>query len=246
MVATGGYAASPEMLDKYTKYGIGAKMINVGGPGNTGDGINMLLEVGAVENPNIGTLLLFPFMRDKAIVSETNCAGFQPYLWVDKYGRRFTDERRASTSATRATSSPACRTRCTGRSSARSRSASSPKLGNEVGLGIYINNYAKLPGLPAEIEADAADENRTNVFGAATIEELAGKIGVDPAVLESEVGEYNGYCKAGVDRKFHKLRAVPDPGRGRAVLRGQDGGRDHDQHGRHEDRRPLARHRQGR
>jgi len=69
VVATGGYAANPELLDKYSKYDIGAKMINVGGPGNTGDGITMLLEAGAVENRNIGTLLLFPFMRDKAIVS---------------------------------------------------------------------------------------------------------------------------------------------------------------------------------
>src|SRR3974390_856206 len=79
------------------------------------------------------------------------------------------------------------------------------EVGNEVGLGIYINNYAKLPGLPAEIEADAGDESRANVFGAATIGELAVKIGVDPAVLKAEVDEYNEYCHAGVDRKFHKL-----------------------------------------
>jgi fumarate reductase flavoprotein subunit len=78
------------------------------------------------------------------------------------------------------------------------------EVGNEVGLGIYILNYVKLPGLPAEIAADAADDARTNVFGAATIEELAGKIDVDPAILKTEVDEYNGYCHAAEDRKFHK------------------------------------------
>ena len=202
VVATGGYAANPEMLDRYSKYDIGAKMINVGGPGNTGDGITMLLEAGAVTNRNIGTLLLFPFMRDKAIVSETNCAGFQPYLWVDKYGRRFTDEvaglNFGHAGDIVAGLPGAMYWAILGQEQIRNLA----EVGNEVGLGIYINNYAKLPGLPAEI---AADEKRTNVFGAATIGELAGKIGADPAVLTAEVDEYNGYCKAGVDGKFHKL-----------------------------------------
>jgi len=51
------------------------------------------------------------------------------------------------------------------------------EVGNEVGLGIYIRNYEKLPNLPVEIAADAADPNRANVEGAATIEELAAKTG---------------------------------------------------------------------
>jgi fumarate reductase flavoprotein subunit len=204
VVGTGGYAASPEMLDKYTRYGVGSKMINVGGKGNTGDGINMLLEVGAVVNRNIGTLLLFPFMRDKAIVSETNCAGFQPYLWVNKYGKRFTDEiaglNFGHAGDIVAGLPDAMYWAIIGQEQIRKL----VEVGNEVGLGIYINNYAKLPGLAAEIEADAADESRTNVYGAATIEELAGKICVDPAVLVAEVEQYNHYCHDGVDRRFHK------------------------------------------
>ncbi len=204
VVATGGYAASPEMLDKYSKYNVGSKMINVGGPGNSGDGINMLLEVGAVTNRNIGTLLLFPFMRDKAIVSETNCAGFQPYLWVDKFGRRFTDEVAGLNFGHAGDIVAGLPDAMYWAILGQEQITKLAEVGNDVGLGIYINNYAKLPGLPAEIEADAADGSRTNVFGAATIEELAGKIGVDPAVLEAEVREYNGYCQAGLDGKFHK------------------------------------------
>ena len=163
VVATGGYAANPEMLDKYSKYDIGAKMINVGGPGNAGDGINMLIEAGAVPNRNIGTLLLFPFMRDKVIVSETNCAAFQPYLWVDKFGKRFTDEivglNFGHAGDVVAGLPDAHYWAIIGQEQIRKL----VEVGNEVGLGIYINNYQKLPGLPAEIAADAADENRTNV-----------------------------------------------------------------------------------
>lgn len=205
VVATGGYAANPDMLDRYSKYHVGAKMINVGGPGNTGDGITMLLEAGAVTNRNIGTLLLFPFMRDKAITSETNCAGFQPYLWVDRYGRRFTDEvaglNFGHAGDIVAGLPGAMYWAILGQEQIRKLT----QAGNEVGLGVYIGNYAKLPGLPAEIAADAADSRRHNVFSAATIAGLAGKIGVDPAVLQAEADEYNGYCAAGEDRKFHKL-----------------------------------------
>jgi fumarate reductase flavoprotein subunit len=188
VVGTGGFAANPEMLDKYSKFHVGSKMINVGGPGNTGDGINMLIEAGAVPSRNIGCLLLFPFMRDKAIVSETNCAGFQPYLWVDKFGRRFTDEIIGLNFG-----------------HAGDLVAALPDghywaiIGQE-----QIGNYAKLPGLRAEIAADAADPNRANVWAADSIEELAGKIGIDPKVLAAQVAEYNGYCAAGVDTKYHK------------------------------------------
>ncbi|MCL2781398.1 MAG: FAD-dependent oxidoreductase [Actinomycetia bacterium] len=205
VIGTGGYAASPAMLDKYTKHAIGEKIINVGGPGNAGDGINMLLEVGALTNPNIGTALLFPFMRDKAIVSETNCAGFQPYLWVNKYGKRFTNEiaglNFGHAGDIVAGLPDALYWTILGQEQIRKL----VEIGNEVGLGIYINNYAKLPGLVAEIEADAADEARENVYSAPTIAELAAKIGVDPAVLTAEVDEYNGWCRAGEDHKFHKL-----------------------------------------
>ena len=205
VVATGGYAANPAMLDKYSKFGVGAKMINVGGLGNTGDGINMLLEAGAVTNPNIGTLLLFPFMRDKAITSHTNCAGFQPYLWVDKYGKRFTDEiiglNFGHAGDLVAGMPDAMFWTIIGQEEIRHL----VEVGNEVGLGIYIRNYEKMVSLPIEIEGDAADQGRTNVVKGETIEELAGKMGVDPALLRGEVDEYNRYCHASEDRKFHKL-----------------------------------------
>jgi uncharacterized protein with FMN-binding domain len=40
------------------------------------------------------------------------------------------------------------------------------------------------------------------VVQANTIRELAGKMNVDPAVLEGEITKYNGYCKNGADPEF--------------------------------------------
>jgi fumarate reductase flavoprotein subunit len=128
----------------------------------------------------------------------------QPYLWVDKYGRRFTDETVALNFGHAgdmiAGLPDAMYWAILGQKAIRKL----VEAGNEVGLGIYVRNYEKLPNLPTEIAADAADDNRTNVYGADTIEALAAKIGVDAAVLRTEVDQYNAFCRAGNDSKFHK------------------------------------------
>ena len=204
VVGTGGYAGNPEMLDHYTRYGIGSALINVGGPGNTGDGVRMMLDAGAVEHRSIGTLLLFPLMRDKTITSHTNCTGMQPYFWVDATGRRFVDEvvgLNFGHAGDVVAGLPGSMYWCI---IDQAQIRHLVEDGNEIGLGIYVRNNEKMVNLPTEIEADAADEARTNVVKGATIEELAAKMGVPPAVLRAEVDAYNALCHAGVDSRFHK------------------------------------------
>ncbi|AHJ14247.1 FAD-dependent oxidoreductase [Sulfurospirillum multivorans] len=204
IVGTGGYANNPEMMDKYAKYNIGKDLINVGAEGNTGDGIKMVLEAGGIENPNIGTRLLFPLMRDKTITSHTNAAGFQPYFWVDQTGKRFVNEivgLNFGHAGDVVASLPGAMYW-----SILSKESIDHlvNIGNDVGLGIYVRNYEKLVNLSNEIAADATDKDRTNVLSAGTIEELATKMKIAPSILRAEVDEYNNYCDAGEDKKFHK------------------------------------------
>lgn len=204
VVASGGYAANPEVFDKYAKHKIGKRVINVGGPGNTGDGIRMMKEVGGIENPNIGTMLLFPVMREKTITSHVNNAGMQPYFWVNKEGRRFANEEiglnfgfAGDLTAGQTDAMYWCLLD-------QNHIDKLVNEGNEVGLGIYVANYEKLVNLPNEIEADADDEKRTNVLKGATVAELAAKMGIDAAQLQAELDEYNSYAKQGADKKYHK------------------------------------------
>lgn len=203
VVGTGGFAGNPEMLDTYTRYGIGDQLVNVGNPGNTGDGVRMILAAGGVENASIGTLLLFPVMRDKTITSHTNAAGFQPYFWVNAHGKRFTNEivglnfGHAGDMQARL---PGALFWCI-LDQAQIRHL--VEDGNEVGLGIYVRNHEKMVRLPGEIEEDAAAD-RDDVVKGDTIEELAGKMGVPPDVLRAEVDSYNELCHQGVDTRFHK------------------------------------------
>ena len=46
------------------------------------------------------------------------------------------------------------------------------------------------------------------VVKAYTVEELAGKLGMDPATLAKTVKDYNGYCETGVDKQFGKDAAL--------------------------------------
>jgi fumarate reductase flavoprotein subunit len=201
VVGTGGYACNPEMLNRFSAYDCGDKIINIGGEGNSGDGLNMMFEVGAVPWSSIGTLLLMPLMRGKTVTSHTNTAGFQPYLWVDKDGRRCTNE--------------ICGLNF---GNAGDVVANLPEAhywaiidqaqvdhlvddGCEIGLGVYVRTGEKLVNLPAEL---ASDVEAGTVARADSIEALAPLIGVDPAVLGGEVAAYNKACADGVDTKFHK------------------------------------------
>ena len=204
VVGTGGYANNPEMMNKYGKYNIGKDLINVGAPGNTGDGIRMVLDAGGIENPNIGTRLLFPLMREKTITSHTNAAGMQPYFWVNQAGKRFINEivgLNFGNAGDVVASLPGAMYWSILSQETINKLVN---VGNDVGLGIYVRNYEKLVNLPNEIKADAADVERTNVLSGNTIEELALKMNVDPSVLRKEVDEYNIYCEKGEDKKFHK------------------------------------------
>ncbi|MDU6828396.1 FAD-dependent oxidoreductase [Campylobacter sp.] len=204
VVGTGGYACNPEMMDKYAKHNAGKALINIGSPTNTGDGISMVLAAGGVEDSNIGTRLLFPIMRDKTITSHTNAAGFQPYLWVNSKGERFINEEVALNFGNAGDVVVGLDGHMFWTILSQEAIDHLVNVGNEVGIGIYVRNYEKLVNLPGEIQADAADASRDNVFAADSIEELAKKIGLDSAKLRAEVDEYNKFSDEGFDSKFYK------------------------------------------
>lgn len=204
VVGTGGYAANPDMVDHYARHPVGHQVINVGGAGNTGDGITMMLAAGAAEHPSIGTLLLFPFMRDKTITSHVNNAGMQPYLWIDATGKRFVSEviglNFGHAGDVLAGLPGACYWNVMDQATLRHLVDD----GNEVGIGIYVRNGEKLVNLRTELDADVVDPARTNVVQADTIEDLAVEMGVPPATLRHEIEAYNALAEKGDDSQFYK------------------------------------------
>ena len=204
VVGTGGYACNPAMLNKFTKFKCGEQIINIGNPGNTGDGLNMMFDIGAQPFASIGTTLLMPLMRGKTVTSHTNTAGFQPYLWVDRDGRRCTNEICGLNFGNAGDVVAALPGSYYWSVIDQAQIDHLVDDGCEVGLGIYVRTGEKLVNLPSEIAADV--EAGLNVFKGETLKDLGKAIGVDPVAFAAEVAVYNESCHAGRDSQFPKAK----------------------------------------
>jgi fumarate reductase flavoprotein subunit len=205
IIASGGFGANPEMRAKYSRFDpdVAARIINIGATGNTGDGINMALEVGA-ESFGLGLLMLVPAVRGKTITSHVFAAGLQPYLWVNRTGKRFIDE---VVGLNFADAGNVLAEQPEGVAYTVLDQSTVDRLVNrgcDVGLGEYVLTGTKLTQLPEEIEQDVKEGKIA--FTAGTIERLGTAMGVDPAVFAATVATYNEACHAGKDTVLHKAK----------------------------------------
>jgi fumarate reductase flavoprotein subunit len=216
VVASGGYANNKEWIKKYAGYDLDVNVIPIGNIDKMGDGIRMAWEIGAAEE-GMGVLEMLrigPTGPDFPIKNPIEFATVQPDLWVDQRGERFCDE-----SITFSDTSQ-------GNANARFKEGYTFSIFDESikqrlldkGIDRYVA-WDNLPGTrPVNIDKminDALGRGTTEVFVADSAEELAEKIGVDPAVLKATVDEYNSFCEKGHDDLFAKdpkyLRPLKGP-----------------------------------
>ena len=234
VIASGGFANNKEWIKKYTGFELGTEITPVGNTGKTGDGIRMAWEAGAAEE-GIEVLEIFrvaPTGPEFATYSQIEIAAAQLDLWVTPSGERFCDE--------------TINFWDTHVGNANARFAKEGYTWNLLDdsiiqrimqEGIRKNISVEfLPGykptnIYGEIQA-AIDNGSTEVAAADSLEELAGKMGCDPAVLRATVDEYNAACAKGHDELFAKdrkyLRPLLGPRffaiKGRTVFLGTMGG----------------------
>lgn len=201
IIGSGGYSSDPEKRVKYSWFGENARnFVELGTPGNTGDGYEMAMEAGAKDGM-IGGMLLLPAAKDKTITSHVSGAGSQPYLWVNSEGKRFTDETVAMNFADAANVialAPGART-WTIFDAATKRYMETE--GSDISLGTFIPYKAPLSMLDAEL----ADDLKTDTaYKADSLEDLAAQIGLPAKQLKATVSRYNELCAAGEDTDYYK------------------------------------------
>ena len=216
VVASGGYASNKEWVKKYAGFDLGVNMFPVGNVDKTGDGIRMAWEVGAAEE-GLGVLELFrvgPVGPDFPMMGQLEFIPAQPDLWVNQSGERFCDEGIAFSETS------------SGNANARHKEGYTYSLFDEsikqlildkgIERGVGEDNLPGTRPLNFDKELrDALERGTTELFVANSIEELAGKMGIDPAALKVTVDEYNRFCDKGHDDLFAKnpkyLRPLKGP-----------------------------------
>jgi len=199
VIATGGFGDNPEMIKKYTGFEWGRDIFSFRIPGLVGDGIRMAWEAGAA--PTEMSMQLIYGMPGGDTLGPLNVAFRQPNLMVNLAGERFMNEEiiRNTTYA--------------GNAIARQKNRcafvifddNARRKYEETGFD-FVNPsfpFPKAVDFEAELQK-ALDRGFNQLFSAASLEELAQKIGINPDVLGTTVEEYNHACDTGRDELFNK------------------------------------------
>ncbi|HSW39946.1 MAG TPA: FAD-dependent oxidoreductase [Acidobacteriota bacterium] len=213
VIASGGYANNREWIKKYTGFDLGTNLLPVGNVDKFGDGIRMAWEAGAAEE-GIGVLELY---RAGPITTElggqVEWPTVQPDLWVNPRGERFCDE------------SIAFYDTAVGNANARYKEGYTYSLFDdsikrhymEKGIDKSVNVLTPPGSKPLNFDRELEilfERGNTDVTVADSVEGLAGKLGMDAAVLKATVEEYNRFCGERHDALFAKDSRYLRPLRG--------------------------------
>jgi fumarate reductase flavoprotein subunit len=204
IIATGGYANNKEWIKKYAGFDVGVDLFPLGNFDKTGDGIRMAWEVGAAEE-GMGVLQLGrggPVLTGVESTGILEIACNQPNIRINQDGLRYCDENIQPNFTFDGNALVRQKGRCAYSIFDESAKKYWSDKGVDAGAGFRL-----LPGTRINIEEDlkkALDRGSKDVFVADSLEELATKIRVDPAVLKSTVDEYNRFCDKGHDDLFAK------------------------------------------
>ncbi len=179
ILACGDFASNPEMIAEYAPEFVNAYIFGAGT--NTGDGLRMALEVGAVP---LGNTMMGTLAYDNIIGIQPDYRPFLNYgvgrsMVVNVEGERFFDE----------TSNR------DGKWYQHSRTLLNQT--EPVAWGIVDSNNPNIQVL--------IDSQEENVFHADTLEKLAEMISVPTENLLATVEQYNGYVRDGEDKDFGAL-----------------------------------------
>jgi fumarate reductase flavoprotein subunit len=214
VIASGGYANNKDMIKKYSGFNLGVDLFPIGNQGKTGDGILMAWEAGAAEE-GVEVLELNragPIVPGLEPKNPIEMVATQPDLFVNPHGERFCDEAISFYD----TSSGNANARYGYTFSLFDDSIIEQVLekGIEKQLGWENLPGTRPVGVHQMIE-DAVAQNSTEIFAGESIEALAQKIDIDPAVLKATIDEYNGFCAKNHDDTFAKnpryLRPLKGP-----------------------------------
>lgn len=216
IIATGGYANNKEWIKKYTGFELGVNLIPIGNVDKMGEGIRMAWQAGAAEE-GMGVLHLLrggPVLGPGlSFIGPIESAACQPGLWVNLDGERYCNESIQGNFSMDGNALARQKGRYVFAVFDESNIRNWEENGTDLGTGRIFPPGSRLK--IGQALKDALGNNAPDVYCADSIEALAEMIKMEPAVLESTIEEYNGFCEKGHDDDFAKdpgfLRPLKEP-----------------------------------
>ena len=174
VLACGGFEGNAEMLTRYLgPRSIFLRPVCRGGYYNKGEGIQMALDIGAAPCGDFGSYHAEP-VDPRSGIAEPSVFIFPYGILVNQEGQRFTDEAPGTVDAyyERVTRQIFSQTR-------------------GIAYAVLDKRHTGIPNYRLGVRSDQPP------IEAATVRELAAKLGIAPEVLEQTVAEYNNACRPG-------------------------------------------------
>lgn len=174
VLACGGFEGNAEMMTRY----IGPRSIFLrpvcrGGYYNKGEGIQMALDIGAAPCGDFGSYHAEP-VDPRSGIAEPSVFIFPYGILVNQEGQRFTDEAPGTVDA--------YYERITRQIFSQTRG---------IAYAVLDKRHTGIPNYRLGVRSDQPP------IEAATVRELAAKLGIAPEVLEQTVAKYNNACQPG-------------------------------------------------
>ncbi|MCI6529485.1 MAG: FAD-dependent oxidoreductase [Mesosutterella sp.] len=197
IIATGGFGANKEMMQKYMRF---PGVDGLAQTGKTGDGIQMAWKAGADKDGTEVQASYRPGPKGVGTTNQVAASAKQPHLWLNPHGDRFVDE----TVMLEWPFAGNALERNGGKMWVVYDSDTLNYMktkGIDLGVGVMVPVATKLTKFDQEWgAAEAAGWAKR----ADTLDELAAKTGMDPKLLKKNVDEYNGYADIRHDGLFAK------------------------------------------
>jgi succinate dehydrogenase/fumarate reductase flavoprotein subunit len=215
ILSCGGYAANADMLQQHNLPGV--SLYSIGSPGNTGDGIKMVSEVGAqlwhnycFEWFRYGIKPASDYLK---VGVPTDLKPTASFIIVNKEGKRFTNDAWDITHTHENLEATRFKHNIPGYANIPFY-AIFDEMQKKTGPVAALEGYMSYPVIHKMYNWSKDNETEINkgwVQRAETVRELAQKMGIPSEGLEETINKYNKSCQAGEDPEFGRANKTLIP-----------------------------------
>lgn len=210
IIATGGFGDNPQMIKKHTGYDFGRDLYSFRIPGLEGDGIRMAWEAGAART-DMSMEIVYGMPEVMSIGPELHEACRQPHLMVNLLGERFINEAILPNTTFTGNAIAIQKDRC---AFMIFDETIKKQMEKDFDFLSVVFPFTHIADFSQNIR-NALSQGYQHLFVTDSIDELAGKTGIDPEGLKKTVRDYNESCEKGYDELFNKdhryLRPIKTP-----------------------------------